>query len=103
VTSKINRDPKRFRGSTTTYALIGVAILIVVAILLYFVPVSVTGSVNDAGSGAALADVTVALSNGQQVASDASGHFSFKSPRFQPSSRGRTLPSSSPCHWSAAS
>ena len=84
MTSTSNSEPKRFRGSTTTYALIVVAIIIVVAILLYFLPVSVTGSVSDASSGAALADVMVALSNGQQVASDASGHFSFKSPRFQP-------------------
>ncbi len=84
MTSTSNSEPGRFRGSTTTYVLIGVAILIVVAILLYFVPVSVTGAVSDADSGEALANVPVALSNGQQVTSDASGRFAFKSGRLQP-------------------
>ena len=84
MTSTSNSEPGRFRGSTTTYVLIGVAIIIVVAILLYFVPVSVTGEITDAGSGEALGNVTVALSNDQQVTSDASGHFSFSSSRLQP-------------------
>lgn len=84
MTSTSNSEPGRFRGSTTTYVLIGVAIIIVAAILLYFVPVSVTGEITDAGSGEALGNVTVALSNDQQVTSDASGHFSFRSSRLQP-------------------
>ena len=84
MSSTTSNGSGRFRGSTTTYILIGVAIIIVVAILLYFVPVSVAGQVTDAASGEALANVPVALSNGQQVTSDASGTFSFKSPRMQP-------------------
>ena len=84
MSSTTSNGSGRFRGSTTTYILIGVAIIIVVAILLYFVPVSVAGQVTDAASGEALANVPVALSNGQQLTSDASGAFSFKSPRMQP-------------------
>ncbi|MEZ4770314.1 MAG: putative glycoside hydrolase [Caldilineales bacterium] len=84
MTSNSNREPKRFRGSTTTYALIGLAIILVVAVLLYFVPVSVAGSVSDAGSGESLAGVTVALSNGQQTTSDADGRFSFQTSRLNP-------------------
>ena len=84
MTNTLSSEPKRFRGSTTTYVIIGVVIIVVVAILLYFVPVPVSGAVSDAGSGQPLADVTVALSNGEQATSDADGRFSFRSSRLQP-------------------
>ena len=80
MSSTTSNGSGRFRGSTTTYILIGVAIIIVVAILLYFVPVSVAGQVTDAASGEALANVPVTLSNGQQVTSDASGSVVFYGP-----------------------
>ena len=79
MTENANGSPQR--ASKTTYILIAVAILFVVALLLYLVPVSVNGQVSDAETGEHLPGVAVVLSTGETLTSDADGRFSFQSAR----------------------
>jgi hypothetical protein len=61
----------------------GVAIVALLAVL-YVLPVSVAGQVNDAASGQPLAGAAVTLSSGEQMLTDAAGAFSARASRFQP-------------------
>ena len=76
-------DQSQRRRLTLAAVVGGVAIVALLAVL-YFLPVSVAGQVNDAASGQPLAGAAVTLSSGEQMLTDAAGAFSARASRFQP-------------------
>lgn len=72
------------RRRLTLAAVVGGVAIVALLAVLYFLPVSVAGQVNDAASGQPLAGAAVTLSSGEQMLTDAGGAFSARASRFQP-------------------
>ena len=74
-------DTIQTRQKATLYALVAIPIILLV---LYLLPVKVSGHVVDEQTGQPMAGVPVELGNGQLVQTDAQGQFATRTIRLRP-------------------